>query len=311
MERILVTGATGLLGRQLVEVLSKKYEVIPTYHAGAMRPDSVRMDIVDRDMVFRVIGEMRPWAVVHSAAETDVDKCETNKEWAWSVNVGGTSIIAEGCVKVGAKLIYISTDYVFDGARGLYREDDRPNPLNYYGLTKLRGEESVRRTCPSYVVARTSVLYGWHPKRLNFATWVINSLRSGKRISVVDDHYNSPTLADSLAEGILEVVGRDVGGFFHVCGKERISRYEFAIRIADIFGLDKSLIARARMDDLKAWIARRPRDSSLCVERAERELGVDLLSVDEGLRRMRGPKFSGEMVLCDEVADPPYPDQEA
>lgn len=282
-----MTGASGLLGGKLVDALSKGYEVIPTHNTQALHPNSMRMDIVDKDGVFRVLSQVCPDVVVHAAAETNVDRCETDRELAWNVNAAGTKNIAEACAKIGAKLIYISTDYVFDGLKGLYSEGDEANPINYYGLTKLKGEEFVRELCEIFVMLRTSVLYGWHPRRLNFATWVIDSLRKGKTISVVDDHYNSPTLADNLAEIIRRMMEMDASGVYHTAGSERVGRYDFAVKIAEIFELDKLLLAPVKIKDLKIWVAKRPRDSSLCVDKIRKEMGIEPLNLDEALRRMR------------------------
>jgi len=287
LKEVLVTGASGLLGGKLVGVLSKDYEVIPTHRMQALHPNSVRMDIVDRDRVFEVLREVSPDVVVHAAAETNVDKCETDRESAWMLNAAGTKNVAEACAKIGAKLIYVSTDYVFDGAKGLYVEEDEANPVNYYGLTKLRGEQFVKDLCEDFVIARTSVLYGWHRKKLNFATWVVDSIRNGKRISVVEDHYNSPTLADDLAEMILGIAKADATGVFHTSGSERIGRYKFALKIAEAFNLDRRLITPVKMKDVKVWVARRPVDSSLCVEKARSELELSPLGLNEALERMK------------------------
>jgi dTDP-4-dehydrorhamnose reductase len=290
LKRILVTGASGLLGSKLVDMLSKEYEVVPTHNMQALHPNSMRMNMVERDEVFRVLCAVCPDMVVHTAAETNVDKCETEREWAWRLNAAGTRNIAEACAKIGAKLIYVSTDYVFDGEKGLYSEEDEANPVNYYGLTKLRGEQFAREFCEGFVIARTSVLYGWHRKKLNFATWVVDSLRIGKRISVVEDHYNSPTLADNLAEMILSVVKIDATGIYHMAGGERVSRYMFALKIAEAFDLDRTLITPVKMKDVKVWIARRPMDSSLCVDKVRKEIKVSPLDLTEALERIRsGP----------------------
>jgi len=287
LEKALITGAAGLLGSKLVEALSEGYEVIPTHRAHRIHPDSVKMDIVDGSEVARVLTEVKPELVVHAAAETNVDKCEINRESAWSVNAEGTRNIAAVCGKIGVKLVYVSTDYVFDGEKELYSEEDEANPVNYYGLTKLEGERFVKELCEDFIIARTSVLYGWHSIKLNFATWVVDSLENGKRISVVEDHYNSPTLADNLAETILKIVRMDATGMYHIAGSERISRYRFAMETAEIFGLDRSLITPVKMEDLKAWVAKRPRDSSLSVNKARHELKVSPLGVREGLHEMR------------------------
>ena len=287
LKKVLITGASGLLGRKLARALSEEYRVIPTHSTHPVNPDSMRMDIVDGSEVVGVLSEVRPELILHAAAETNVDKCETNRELAWSVNAEGTRNIASACGKIGAKLVYVSTDYVFDGEKGHYSEEDKANPVNYYGVTKLEGERFVRELCGDYVIVRTSVLYGWHPNRLNFATWVIDSLKSGMRISVAEDHYNSPTLADNLAEAILKIVEADATGLYHIAGSERISRYDFAMKTAEVFGLDRSLVTPVKMEDLKIWVAKRPRDSSLSMYKARHELKAGLLDVHEGLRQMR------------------------
>jgi len=287
LKKVLITGASGLLGRKLARALSEEYRVIPTHSTHPVNPDSMRMDIVDGSEVVGVLSEVRPELILHAAAETNVDKCETNRELAWSVNAIGTRNIASACGKIGAKLVYVSTDYVFDGEKGHYSEEDKANPVNYYGVTKLEGERFVRELCGDYVIVRTSVLYGWHPNRLNFATWVIDSLKSGMRISVAEDHYNSPTLADNLAEAILKIVEADATGLYHIAGSERISRYDFAMKTAEVFGLDRSLVTPVKMEDLKIWVAKRPRDSSLSMYKARHELKAGLLDVHEGLRQMR------------------------
>jgi len=287
LKKVLITGASGLLGRKLAKSLLEAYRVIPTHNTHPAHPDSVRMDIVDRNEVARVLSTVKPELVVHAAAETNVDKCETNRELAWSVNAEGTRNIAEACEIGGAKLVYISTDYVFDGRKGFYAEDDEANPVNYYGVTKLKGEEFVKEICRDFVIARTSVLYGWHPSRANFATWVVDSLRDSKSINVVNDHFNSPTLADDLAGMILRMMEMNVSGVYHAAGSERVSRYDFAVKLAEIFELDKRLVTPASMNDLKVWVAERPRDSSLSVDKIRREFGVSPLNLNEALKRMR------------------------
>jgi dTDP-4-dehydrorhamnose reductase len=155
LKKILVTGAGGLSSK-LIHSLSKGYEVTRTHNTKPYDPDSLRMDITDITSVMKVFNMANPDVTVHAAAMTDVDKCETNRELAWSINVLGTKNVAERCKENGTKLIYISTDYVFEGAKGLYKEDDETNPINYYGFTKLKCEEFVRDLCKDFIIARTS-----------------------------------------------------------------------------------------------------------------------------------------------------------
>lgn len=233
-----------------------------------------------------MIVKAKPDVTLHAAAETGVDKCEVCKKDAWMVNVEGTKNVVKACNKINAKLIYVSTDYIFDGEKGFYVEEDEPYPVNCYGLTKLKGEEFVRKCCKDYAIARASVLYGWHPWKVNFATWVIETLRQGKQITVVDDHYNSPTFADNLAEVLLEIVKKDLRGIYHVAGSERISRYGFASKIAETFSLDANLVEPIKMSELKVWVAKRPKDSSLCIDTIRKQLKTRLLNIQEGLNFM-------------------------
>ena len=195
MQKLLITGASGLLGNKIVKIANHTYEVIPTYNTMTLHSNSVKLDITNLNEVFNVFSKLEPNIVIHTASETNVDKCEIEKEHAWKTNAEGTRNIAEACQKVNAKLVCVSTDYVFNGEKGLYDEEDKPDPVNYYGLTKLEGEKQVIKHCKDHAILRTSVLYGWHPWKLNFATWVINQLRQDKQVTVVDDHYNTPTLA--------------------------------------------------------------------------------------------------------------------
>lgn len=287
MERILVTGASGLLGSKVVKLAEHSFEVIPTHNTRSFFKNSVKIDITKGEEVFQVAIKMKPDVVMHVAAETRVDQCEKSRKKAWKVNAEGTKNVAVACGKVNAKLIYVSTDYVFDGEKGLYVESDEPNPVNYYGWTKLKGEECVRENCQDYVIARASVLYGWHSWKTNFALWVMESLRRGEPITVVDDHYNSPTLVDNLAEALLEVAKTDFRGIFHMAGSERINRYKFAVKIAKKFNLDAKIIRPIKMSELKMWIAKRPRDSSLCINKAQKQLKTKFLNVHESLKIMK------------------------
>ena len=221
------------------------------------------------DEAFKTI---KPDVVVHAATLTDVDKCETNKELAWKINVEGTKNIVEAAQSAGSFLIYISTDYVFSGEKGNYKETDKPDPINYYGLTKLKAEEIVQ-TQPEYFIGRPSVIYGSTPAagKVNFALWLIETLRKGERVKIVTDQWNTPTLNTNLAEMTLEVIERRLTGIYHTCGATRVSRLDFAEQIADAFDLDKSLIDSVLSSQF-TWPAKRPMDSSLDTSKAQKTL---------------------------------------
>ena len=165
--------------------------------------------------------------------------------------------------------MYVSTDYVFDGERGMYREEDATNPVNHYGYTKLLGE----KYCQDFCIARTCVIYGAKPAsgKVNFALWLINKFEKGESVRIVTDQYITPTLNINLVRMLLEIAERKLRGVFHLAGATRVSRFEFAKEIARVFGLDDSLIIPSRMDEIN-WIAKRPRDSSLDVSKAAKYL---------------------------------------
>ena len=284
--KLLVTGANGLLGSKIVNVPGA-FTVIPTHRTQPLSPNSVKLDLTDQKQVEELIDRLQPEVVIHTASETNVDKCETDKENAWKVNVDGTRNLAAACGKINAKLVSISTDYVFDGEKGWYNEEDCPNPISHYGLTKLEGEKQVIKHCSNYAILRTSVLYGWHPWKLNFATWVIDKLRQNQEITVVEDHINTPTLAENLAEMAVEVAGKDLHGLYHASGSERISRFDFAKKIADTFQLNSDLVKPIKMKELKAWVAKRPRDSSLGTEKIHKQLIAKPLNITEGLNKLK------------------------
>lgn len=281
----MVTGSSGLLGKRLTSVLSGEHDVVGIDRYVPEGQEGVAIDITERERTLESIVATAPSVVVHAAAETNVDRCETERDLARRINVEGTANIADACVRVGAKLILVSTDYVFDGNKGNYAETDEPNPISFYGLTKLEAERIAKSTSSNSLIVRTSVLYGWHPTKLNFATWVLKGLRERQILKVVEDHINSPTLADNLAVAIRKVIKNGSQGILHIAGSERISRFDFARRIARQFDLDESLLVPVKMKDLN-WAARRPRDSSLNVRKAEKELRVELFGVERGLEAM-------------------------
>jgi dTDP-4-dehydrorhamnose reductase len=285
--RLSVTGASGLLGNKIVELAKFKFEVTPLHRTRPLHPNFLQMDITNKKRVTELFNALKPEIVIHTASETDVDKCEIEKENAWKVNVEGTQNVAEACEEIKAKIICISTDYVFNGEKGLYAEEDCPDPINHYGITKLEAEKRVISNCSNYAILRTSVLYGWHPSKMNFATWVISKLEKNEEIAVVEDHYNTPTLADNLAEMAIEVAERNLQGLFHASGRERINRFELAKDIARTFNLNSDLIKPMKMNELKVWVAKRPRDSSLSTEKIQKQLITKPLNITEELRKLK------------------------
>ena len=239
------------------------------------------------------LADKLPEVVIHAASITDLDLCEQNPELAFRVNATATGFLAEACRAVKSLLIYVSTDYVFDGEQGNYREHDQPNPVNVYGKSKLLGEQEVVGKAEDFCIARTSVLFGWGRKyRPNFATWVYEKARAGQEINVVTDQYVTPTLNNSLARMLLEAAERRMSGTFHLSGSTRVNRYEFAVLLARRFGFDEKLLTPVKAEAVH-WIARRPFDSSLNVAKALGDFNNKPSTLDEALNEFAAEAHGG------------------
>lgn len=223
--------------------LEENHEVLSLYSQHKpTHGEPLKIDITNHKALNETFLNTQPEAVVHAAALSNVDLCEKDKELAWKTNVEATATIAELCTKHNAFLIYISTDYVFNGKKGNYKETDKPNPINHYGLTKLKAEQIVRESKTEHCIARTSVIYGATPAtgKTNFALWLLDKLNKKEEAKVVTDQWNSPTLNTNLAEMILEILKKKTTGTFHLAGATRLSRLEFAQHTAETFKLPRA-----------------------------------------------------------------------
>ncbi len=252
MTRIAITGGNGVLGTKLVELLlADQGNQILSLSNVAQKTESragfatVWADIRDGQNVIEVMRKFEPEMIIHTAAYTNVDGAETERELCRSVNVDGTTNLASAAAQIGAKLVYLSTDYVFDGMAGPYDEEAEPHPLGWYGATKLMGESAVQATCDDFLICRTTTLYGCaRGVRQTFVPWLLAQLQTGKPVSIVADQWSNPTLADDLAMMIRALLTKSATGLFNTMGQDYVSRYDFALQVADFFGLDKSLISR-------------------------------------------------------------------
>ncbi len=285
--KLLITGASGLYGSKLAELAVNNQHQVHAVHSQhpATFGIPVQLDITDKVGVEAELQRVSPDVVVHAASMTDVDKCELNRELAWKINVEGTHNVVDAAKAVGTFLLYISTDYVFDGERGCYKETDQPSPISHYAYTKLKAEEYVKANLDEYCIARPSVIYGAAPAtgKVNFALWLLNKLQNKEQVKVFVDQWNSPTLNTSLAEMTLEVLERRLKGVYHLSGASRISRYDFAMALAKTLGLDQSLILPTHMKDL-SFPAKRPKDSSLNTSKAEQTLKTKPLKIEHRAR---------------------------
>lgn len=286
-KRILVVGANGLLGQRLiafyavnenVELLGCSIEDNPFFDTVPY----VRCDVTLREDVKKVIFDFYPDVVINAAGFTNVDLSEKERETAWKINVKGVEYLAEACRTIDAKIIHISTDYIFNGLNGPYDENAKADPLGYYGRTKLASENALKIGAVIYSVIRTNVLYGIANSRPDFVRWVIDSLSEKKLIRVVHDQINNPTYVEDLVQGINKIVEFDKYGIYNIGGKDFLNRFEFALLIAEYFNLDKNLIKPIITEELKQP-AKRPLKSGLITIKAETELGFKAHSIIEAL----------------------------
>jgi dTDP-4-dehydrorhamnose reductase len=288
--KLLITGASGLYGSKLAQLaLNKQNQVYAVYNQHSTSSGiPIQLDISDKAKIETEFQKVKPDVVVHAASITDVDKCELNRELAWQTNVEGTNNIAQAAKTTRTFLLYISTDYVFDGEKGNYTETDLASPINYYGYTKLKAEEHIKKANAEYCIARTSVIYGATPAagKINFALWLLNKLKNKEQTKVYTDQWNSPTLNTNLAEMTLEIAERKLTGLYHLSGATRISRYDFAVDFAKTFNLDTTLLVPTESKQL-SFPAKRPRDSSLNTQKAQQSLKNKPLQIENALERLK------------------------
>ena len=281
--KFLVTGSAGLVGQQVVKYLSKSNQVFSCYNESKPEyGDSVKMDLKNYEMISSVLTEIKPDVVIHLGAMTGVDLCEKEKTSASEINTKATEIIAKECSKLNSFLVYVSTDYVFDGNFGMYKEDDVANPLGFYGKSKLEGEKAVQNFSTNWCIARTSTPFGLHPTKKSFPIWVIENLQKQKQIDVLIDQFTSPTYVPNLSRMLIEISERRITGIIHAAGASKISRYQMASMVSDKLNLDGTLLKQISMNKMK-WVAQRPKDSSLDVSRASSILNEKPQKIDQSL----------------------------
>ncbi len=272
MRKAIVFGSNGLLGQNIIKKFSGHYSI----YASSLETDNYnaeltfdyrQIDLTVRSQVKSYIEEIQPDLIINAAAYTDVDKAEVERELCWNVNVRAVDNIIESSVFIKPIIIQISSDYVFDGTEAPYREIDKPNPRGNYARSKMASENIVRSSKLEYILCRTQILYGKGQNvRPNFVTWVIDQLKRGKPVRIVGDQIGSPTYAPDLCEAIFRLLQNEAYGLFHVSGPDSISRYDFSLKIADVFGLDRKLITKITTDELNQQ-SPRPMDSTFVIDK--------------------------------------------
>jgi dTDP-4-dehydrorhamnose reductase len=292
--KIVVTGANGLLGQYLVkQLLEKDYQVIATGRGDNRLPFEPsgryryqQLDITDASAVYQFMRTEQPDMVIHGAAMTQVDDCELNPEQCERINVHATSQLLVDAETYSQHFIYLSTDFVFSGEKGDYTEKDEPNPVSYYGFTKMQAEALVQTSDIPWTIVRTCLVYGnvLQGTRSNIINWVRSSLEQGKQIKVVADQVRTPTYVEDLARGVVMVVEQRATGIYHLAGKDVLTPYDMALQTAALLGLDETKIEKVDASTF-TQPGRRPPKTNLVIDKARRDLGYEPVSFNEGLHR--------------------------
>ena len=267
--KFLVTGSAGLIGSQIIKDLTlENHEVYSSYHNNKpIHGNPLQLNLTNQDKIIKTIQEIKPDSIIHLAAMTNVDQCETQPELAYFINTKATEILAKQAAKLNTFFVYVSTDYVFDGRRGKYSEDDSTNPLGHYGKSKLEAEEALNKLASSWCIARTSTPFGIHSNKKSFPIWIKENLEAKKETPVLEDQFTSPTYVHNLSKMLIEIAKRQISGILHTAGSSRISRYELAKLVSEKLHLDKELLKPTQINEM-TWNAPRPKDSSLDVSKA-------------------------------------------
>lgn len=292
MMKVLITGSNGLLGQYLVQRLSAlpEYEVIATGRGAnrLRRQDGYKyesVNLADEAAVKGLIERSQPDVIIHAGAMTQADDCERNKDACWMVNVTATRYLLQGAERTGAFFLFLSTDFVFDGLDGPYKEDDPVNPVNYYGASKAAAERIVKQSKAAWAIARTVLVYGVadDPRRSNIITWVKSNLEQKKKLKVVNDQWRTPTLVQDLAEGCKLIIDKRAEGIFHLSGKDMLTPYDMAVQVAGYLDLETKLLEKVDGSSFKQP-AKRPAKTGFVIEKAETELGYSPHSFEDGLK---------------------------
>ena len=299
MKRILITGSNGLLGQKLVHQLlhNESYLLLAT-SMGDNRMSILKeanysknyqsLDITNQEEVEKVVASFKPNVIINTAAMTNVDACETDQENCWKLNVTAVEYLIEACKKVDAHLIHLSTEFVFDGENGPYKEEDVAIPLSYYGQSKLASEKQMQNSgLKHWSIARTIIVYGVaeNMSRSNIVLWAKEALEKKQPIKVVDDQFRMPTWADDLAKGCLLIAEKQANGIFHLSGKDFMSIYELVERVADYFGLEKNTMEKIKSNSLNQ-AAKRPPKTGFVLDKSTTILGYNPISFEEGLKKI-------------------------
>jgi len=292
-KKILLTGANGLLGQKLVKLIAAQegFRLVATGRGANRNPvheeqpySYIQMDITNPEQVMDVISMEKPAYIIHTAAMTNVDECEEDKEGCRKNNVDAVQYLIKAAEKNNAFFLHLSTDFIFDGTSGPYSEEAKPSPVSYYGESKLEAEQIVQNSSTKWAIARTVLVYGLahDMSRSNIILWVKKSLEDNKTIQVVNDQWRTPTLAEDLAMGCFLIIQNNATGIFNISGKDLLNPYQMAVMTADYFQLDSSLITETDGNKFQQK-AKRPPKTGFDISKAQKILGYNPCSFKQGI----------------------------
>lgn len=292
MQRILITGGSGLLGTHIIKLKPAGTDIVATYNSEfAIKPRGAewrKVDLKNQEGVQKLIADSAPDVIIHAGSIGSVDFADKNRETSHQINVQGTQAILDAAKAIGAKVIFVSSNAVFDGNNPPYKEDDPVCPVNYYGELKVEGERLTLAADPGNAVVRPILMYGWpnEGRRGNLVTFWLSKLEAGEDILAVNDVWSKPLWIDDAAKVCWEVIAQNATGIFNVCGSERVTLYDLAAKTAEVFGFEPDRV-KAVPSSHFGDIAQRPKDTSFDISKIVKELGVTPLNIHDGLVRLR------------------------
>jgi len=291
--RVFIVGASGFVGRKMFECMSKDHETYGSFYSNPVE-GLIHLDMTDQRAVRDILTSLKPDVIIHPAANPNVEYCEEHPIETWQVNVEGSKNIIEIAREIGAKFVYFSSDYVFDGTNGPYSEDDVPNPINEYGLQKLAVEKLIANSLDDYLIIRITVVYGWELHGKNFVMGLIKNLKNDEFMKIPCDQIGSPTYANNMVQAVKELIDSDKIGIYHVAGTDVMDRYTFSKIVSNVFELDENLLIPVITNQLRQK-AKRPLKAGMKVDKVQKDVLIELMSVIEGLEEMKNTK-AGDML---------------
>jgi len=286
---LVIIGGSGLVGNSLIKKIKDIAKVYATYNTTRTDLEGAKfyqLDVRDANRVNDLVKEIHPEILIHAAAKRNTRYCEKNPDEAYKVNVNGTKNIVKACKNINAKMVFISSDQVFDGTKGKYKEEDKVNPLNTYGKQKAMAEKIIKNNLDNWLIIRASFIYGWFPGRDNFVSWVVENLKNGREIQISYDQFVTPIHVENFVDILMKLLKNDKKGIYHVGDGECLSKYEFVKRIKETLQFNEAIIKPVSSEALNQNVVR-PKNNCLDLSKIKNELDFSKYSIKNGLEILK------------------------